>query len=125
MHWRRKLSNKTYFLHQLLPSNLLITLAGLPAITQLSSNFPHTTANEPPTQPSPSTVTFRIILLHPMKQFLPIFISQLGTRSLSPPFSSRSSLFLVSVSIGWKSLSRILQLPPMQVFSPIVIFLRA
>ena len=59
------------------------------------------------------------------KQFLPILISRLGTKSLSPPFSSRSSLFLASASIGWKSLSRILQLPPMQVFSPIVIFFRA
>lgn len=105
--------------------SFLITFAGFPAITQLSSNFPATTAPAPTTQPSPSTVPFRIMLLHPMKQFLPILISLLGTRSLSPPFSSRRSLFLTSASIGWKSLSRILQLPPMQVFSPIVIFFRA
>ena len=37
---------------------------------------------------------------HPMKQILPILISRLGTRSLSPPFSSRRSLFLASASIG-------------------------
>ena len=91
---------KGKILHQFFSSNLLITFAGFPAITQLASNFPATTAPAPTTQPSPSTVPFRMILLHPMKQFLPILISLLGTRSLSPPFSSRNSLFLVSASIG-------------------------
>ena len=81
--------------------NFLIILAGFPAITQLSSNLPHTTAPAPTTQPSPSTVPFRIMLLHPIKQFLPIIISLLGTRLLSPPFSSRRSLFLASTSRFW------------------------
>jgi len=56
----------------------LITFAGFPAITLFGGNFPHTTAPAPTTQPSPSSVPFRIKALQPMKQFFPILIG-LGT----------------------------------------------
>ena len=47
---------------------------------QLSSNLPLTTAPAPTTQLSPRTVPFKIMLLHPIKQFLPIITSFVGIK---------------------------------------------
>mgnify|MGYP007025251752 CR=1 FL=1 len=40
------------------------------------------------------------MLLQPIKQFFPIFISRLGISAEFPPPDSANSLFLVSASIG-------------------------
>ena len=92
----------------------LTKTAGFPAHTSFSGMFVRTTLPAPMTAKSPTVMPFIKIESAPIKTYFPIWIGE---------FLAFESISIVrcSMEVGWKSVSQILQFPPIMVWSPIVI----